>query len=282
MRGGKCSKCWHRSASDDDDDDDDAGDDGTPPTVHPMDALASAAALAHANDCVEKRAAPAAPPPSPPAPSPPRPPSPPPAPSPPPPPLDPRVAALPKELLVKHRKGMRIASGREKRRRVTAAEEVLQQLSTPSVDRVNKARSDDDMTAMLTALMRRNRTRATAAAHAAGLRNIGRMSPEDTLALQANLSMTWSQMRLMNSFTITHYAPVLAPEKKVRKIAKDLRTPSLTGVLEVYLSNPHTARRAHLSLACIGEHRRRRQTKNTIYSDEQCTGSHSFRYNSTV
>ena len=104
--------------------------------------------------------------------------------------------------------------------------------------------------------MHRNSDVAAAAADAAKLRNIGRMTPKDTLSLQATLRMTWSQMRILNSFLINHHAPVLAPEKKVRLITSKIRTPSFTGVLEVM--TPPTQQHTHIPIdyfdVIIGEH----------------------------
>jgi len=229
MREGVCDRCRQRSSSpvataatttaaaaDDDD------------AVGAMDALAAAALLNRPDEKRTPPAAAAAPPVE--------------AASVPPAPAAPvaataaaaaAAALLPHELLVSPRKGTVRASERCKSQRAAAVEKVMTIISTPPEDRNHGLKVRANRIALLAELMHRDRAAAAEAARAAGLHSIGRMTVDDTVSLKATLGMPNKQMRLLNSFLITHHAPVIAPEGKVRKRLKELTTPAFTGPLKV-------------------------------------------------
>ena len=217
MCKGVCNRCQKHprptaaTAAAADDDDDDA--------VGAMDALAAAALIDRPDEKRAPVAAVAAPPVAavPPVPAVPAAPD----------------AAFPREVLVSSRKGIATASAPTKRRRAAAAEQVMTILSTPPEDRNHGLKVRANRVALLGEIMRRDPAAAAEAAEAAGLRTIGRMTVDATVSLKATLGMPNKQLRLLNSFLITHHAPVLAPEGKVRKRLKELTTPSFTGTLEV-------------------------------------------------
>ena len=119
-----------------------------------------------------------------------------------------------------------------KRRRTNEVMRVLHAVSSPRGADAEAVRANE--TAQLAAIMRSNRALTAAAADAAGMPYIGRMSCDDFISLKATTGLPWSALRLLASFIRTHHAPVFPPECDVRRriIARHLRLPTFTGKLD--------------------------------------------------
>ncbi len=111
--------------------------------------------------------------------------------------------------------GSSTCSGKTRQRRSRTQEMVLQSLSSPVTSTLQQHTQDEQK--QLTSLIQRNPDMVTAAAKAAGIPVLHKLSVDDMLQLEKLTFIPYNTMRLIRSFLNSHHMPILPSEQQVRK-----------------------------------------------------------------